>query len=123
MKAIFCGHCGDVRALIDGETVTCRCGNVSGRWEVAALGLARVRAKNRELARVIGIDNRFLYFTFEGERKEGEVTLYPTNAEWYLHHQACVNSAEGLIFHRMQRACPFAVFRVGQTNDVKWEDD
>ena len=67
MKALICGACMDIRALEPhGEWTACRCGNVKARWVDPVRGTVKVRAEERGLARILGLNNAFLLKAIEG---------------------------------------------------------
>jgi hypothetical protein len=115
MKAIFCGGCFDIRALPDtaGTEVKCRCGNVTGWWTDPQRGIAKVHALERNLARVIGFNNRFLAAAFTGGSKGDEF--------WRLTHEQTTD-APGYLFDKSKRACPVVIILIGQTSDVTFDD-
>ncbi len=118
MKAIICGECVDIRALPPTGSVACRCGNVAGEWMDPARGTVRVEARNRETVRVLGLHNGFLKYAFF-ERVDGKTT---TDEQWREAHKFFTSTAERFLFHDDRRACPFVIFRVGETSDVHWKD-
>ena len=112
----MCGVCFDIRALRgegDKDAVTCSCGNVTGWWKNSHFGIAVVRAKNRDKAKVIGIDNGVLRIAF--------TTFDFIPEKWKKIHDDLAAAAHGYVFEL--RGCPFAIVAVGQTNDVRWADE
>lgn len=115
MKALACGLCADIRALhpANGKWTSCRCGNVEATWEDGAQGRAVFRALEREAAFCIGFNNQFL-----GPSLEGLVTTHELRRK--LHDAA--TSAPNHVFDKERAGCWAVVFRVGETNDVRWDD-
>jgi hypothetical protein len=116
MKAIVCGLCFDIRAL-RGEgmedAVSCECGNVTAWWAHPLFGYAIVSAKNRDKAKILGIDNEILKVAF---------SVFDFSPEkWRTIHDDLAASAKGYVFEL--RGCPFAIVPIGQTTDVRWADD
>lgn len=114
MKAIVCGKCFDFRALRETGPVECACGNVQGWWINPSAGVAKVYAKDRDRAKIMGIHNGLLTRAFE-------VYDYAPS-KWREIHDELTAGAEGYVFHREMRNCPVAIVRVGGTNDVSWSD-
>lgn len=115
MKAIICGICADVRALRDSSPVTCECGNVTGWWVDAARGTAKVFARERDKAKIMGIMNMLVVAAFR--------TYDYAPAKWRELHDEMTASAKGYVFHREQRNCPVAIIGVGNSADVSWADE
>lgn len=115
MKALACGLCTDIRALAptDGVWTSCRCGNVAAAWEDGSAGTARFRARDRAAAFVIGFNNHFLVPSLGGK-----VTTHELRRK--LHDAA--TSAPNHVFDKERAGCWAVVFRVGETNDVRWDD-
>lgn len=116
MKGILCLDCVDFRALnpVEGVTVTCNCGNVTGTWTNAERGWAKVKAKySKATARIIGIHNGFLALALQSQ----------SNSEWRLETQQLLDSADGYLFHTKMRNSPFVIIRIGESNDVVWWED
>lgn len=114
MKSIVCGKCFDVRALREGTSVRCSCGNVEGWWVDAQHGIAKVYAKERDRAKILGMHNGFITPAFQ------VYDLSP--ARWRELHETCTKNAEGYVFHTDIRNCPFALVPIGGTNDVTWSE-
>lgn len=115
MKAIFCGHCGDIRALRSKGPVTCECGNLTGWWVNDRMGIAKVWAKNRDgsLAKIIGFHNGYL---------AKALAAYDYSSEkWKEFHEETCEGAEGYVFKL--RGCPIAIIGIGQSTDVSWADE
>jgi hypothetical protein len=111
VKALYCRACGDIRAPDRGGAWTgCACGANRVRWADPERGLLEALGDPATL-RVIGIDNRFL---------AGEAVAGQMNEDWRSLHDGLIDSAEGYVFARSQRACPVAIMRVGQTRDISW---
>ncbi len=120
MKALVCGKCFDIRALDpDGAWTVCHCGNTEARWLDPQAGTVRVRAKNRSVARILGVNNRFFLQAVKG------LDLDIREDEWAawrkLHDEA--TDAKGYIFDKAFRSCWACIFQVGETGDVKWEEE
>jgi len=115
MKAIICGKCYDVRALREGVSVRCSCGNVEGWWVSTDAGTAKVYAKERDRAKIVGFHNGFITPAFQ---------LYDLSpARWRELHDEVTATAVGYVFHKDVRNCPVAIVPVGGTNDVTWSDE
>lgn len=111
MKALLCLSCYDIRGLPPDRTpATCRCGNVTARWENPLTGTVRVQARDRATARILGLNNRMLT---SGAR---------TDEEWKVAHWAATQ-APGFVFDQAHRNCWAAILRVGETADVDWEEE
>jgi hypothetical protein len=117
MKAILCGWCSDFRALRPKGPVSCSCGNVTGWWTDSKKGIAKVYAREREFARIIGIDNYFLIKAFPDDKR------YPSDEEWRQTSQVITELAEGYLFHKDKRNCPVVIIGIGQSNDVTWANE
>lgn len=119
MKAIFCGACFDIRALDpDCAWVECRCGNMKAKWLDPHSGTVTVKAKNRSMARMIGLNNMFLQAAFRFRYDQPATT----SADWKTAHQLAT-IAPGYIFDEAVRGCWACIIQVGQTNDISWEPD
>jgi hypothetical protein len=92
----------------------CRCGNTEARWLDPQAGTVRVRAKDRSLARILGINNRFLLKAIEG-------SIGDDWTAWRKLHEEATD-AKGYIFDKTFRACWACILRVGETGDIKWEE-
>lgn len=116
MKAIVCGKCYDIRALREGASVRCSCGNVEGWWVSPTEGVAKVHAKERDRAKIVGFHNGLLAFAFK------QHDFSP--AGWRENHEILTSDefAKGYVFHKDVRNCPVAIVPVGGTNDVSWSD-
>lgn len=120
MKVLWCLLCNDIRAMDPGGAPTsCRCGNLTARWENPVRGTVRATAKDRESVRFIGMHNGFLRFAATAPAW-GDIG----NAKWRAEHERiCAEDADGYIFSQQFRNCPFAIVKVGTTNDIRWWDD
>lgn len=114
MKAIVCGRCGDIRAILD-DPVACDCGNVIGWWTDPRRGIAKVWAADREKAKIMGIHNGFFLAAFKAYDYAPE--------RWRQIHQEVTQNAKGYVFHESMRACPVAFIGIGNTTDVSWADE
>lgn len=115
MKLILCGKCFDIRALRDTGPVTCECGNVTGWWLDPDRGTGRIYAKDRDRAKLVGINNHLILTAFKAYDY--------SPARWReIHDEICRNS-KGYVFHTDQRNCPVAIAGVGSTSDVTWADE
>lgn len=114
MKALFCANCNDIRAPnpINGVWSFCSCEKSAIRWVDGSHGRAEVKAIDKSMVRVIGIDNTFLQFAFHDS--------VHTDAEWRDLHIMETNRAVGYLFHVSRRNCGMVIFRVGETSDVTW---
>lgn len=97
----------------NGSWVQCECGNASAHWRDPEKGLVGVSAQNQDAVRILGIHNGFLQ---EGYHR-------PLTAQGWrdLHEKYCSNSP-GYVFSSEFRNCWVAMIRVGETNDVIWEE-
>lgn len=122
MKALICGMCMDIRALEPkGEWTPCRCGNAEARWLDPARGTVRVRAKDRELVRILGMNNAFLLSAIRGLSRQDITAAGGTDSAWRRLHGEAVR-APGYLFDEARRACWACVVRIGETNDIAWEE-
>ena len=122
MKALLCAACMDIRALDpDGAWTACRCGNSEARWLDADAGTVRVRAKDKGLVRILGLNNSFLLRAIKGA---DHLDLVEAGGQWEwwrkLHELA--TDAKGYIFDRQFRACWACIVKVNETSDIKWEE-
>lgn len=113
MKMLFCGKCFDIRSFTE-EGTSCRCGNMRARWEDLTRGTVRVSAKVKTRARIIGMHNDFLHGAFD--RK------VLTNRQWRDFQNQITAEAVGYLFHANCRNSWACIIRVGDSNDVKWEE-
>lgn len=113
MKALVCGRCGDIQALMD-EWRSCKCGNVEAHWTDGRLGLAEFRCRDYGTAFLLGLNNRVL-----GPALNGELG---GNEEWRRAHEAATD-APGYIFDRSKKDCWAVIVRMGATADVKRAED
>jgi hypothetical protein len=118
MKVLFCIRCQDIRAFST-EYTPCKCGNMEARWIDPNTGTVMIRARNRDHAKLIGLNNRMLHamvylaldggFDFSSER-------------WReLHDDA--TAAPGYLFDKSRRNCWAVIIGIGSSNDVKWDPD
>jgi hypothetical protein len=115
MKALLCGLCFDIRALDpNSQWVVCRCGNMAARWEDPLSGKVLVRAKNKDRARMLGLNNRFLEPGALVEAHEADCSF------WKNLHSAATN-APGFLFDQKFRGCWAAIYSVGETGDTRWD--
>lgn len=123
MKLLFCGYCTDIRSLDpSGAWTTCRCGNTEARWLDPNAGTVKVRARHREHARIIGVNNSFLIKGYKGFTHEEMVAAGGQWEAWRkLHDQA--TDAPGYIFDKSKRACWACIVQVNETNDITWEEE
>jgi hypothetical protein len=124
MKAIICGECLDIRGLNPfGAFVSCRCGNVTARWDDPHAGTVLIKADDRSKARILGMNNHFLLKAVDGII--GKDILEAGGDKWdafkQLHDKA--TDAPGYLFDKSKCACWAVVIRVGESNDVKWMDE
>lgn len=117
MKLLLCGSCNDIRGLDPtGAATFCRCGNIEARWEDPHRGTVRVKAhKDRDSVRFIGLNNSFIRLVYDAPRHD-----HQHHKE--SHNLAC-DMAQGYLFHKEKRNCWAVVTRVGESNDIRWEDD
>jgi AraC-like DNA-binding protein len=116
MKQIVCGLCNDFRAIAPKGQVSCRCGNVVGWWVNPERGIAKVYAKYKEYARILGMHNTYLQFAF----KEEFENTPPTFEQWRRAHTLATELSEGYLFHKDKIGCPFVLIKIGESNDVSW---
>lgn len=114
MKLAICSICDQVFSFpSDGSWGNCACGNVQIRWSDAQKGLVKVKASNPDLVRIMGIHNQFL--------REAIADL--SNLGWRaVTKDICENQSEGYLFDKNRRNCPVVIVRVGETDDISWED-
>ena len=60
MKLLFCRKCGQIVQLTAANFRSCRCGNVTGKYKTDQNSI-EIDIKNRLEARIIGINNAFLF--------------------------------------------------------------
>lgn len=113
MKALVCGECGDIQAL-QVEWRSCKCGNVEGHWTNAMLGTAEFKARNRQHAFVLGLNNQLL-----GPALRGELGMW----EDFRGVHELATKAPNHIFDESRADCWAVVVAVGRTNDVRWADE
>lgn len=100
MKGFFCTHCGDIRGLLAGTTVVCRCERCCGGWDDPLLGLAWYFTPVRSNLWGLGFHNGFLT----------DPILARAHKVW--------EGAEGYQFLTYQS--PVVKFRPGHTSDTRW---
>lgn len=123
MKALVCTKCMDIRALEpNGAWTVCRCGNTEGRWLNPQEGQVRVRAKDRSFVRFLGLNNRFLIRAIEGPTTK-ELIASGGQWSWWKKLHEFATDAKGYIFDKQFRECWAVVIKVGDTGDIKWEDE
>lgn len=88
---------------------------MSARWIDPQKGTVKVRANDRSLARIVGLNNRFLLAAFDHPHPV-------TNEDWREAHKEATK-APGYIFDETKRGCWACIVEVGQTNDITWEED
>jgi hypothetical protein len=119
MKVLLCGKCFDIRAFDpNGAWTVCRCGNVQARWLDPHRGTVRVKAKDPRTARIIGLNNSFLYNALDTATGRA-LTM---NEDWRDAHDQATN-APGYVFDKSSRACWACIVEVGQTGDISWEPE
>jgi hypothetical protein len=116
MKVLLCGKCFDIKAFTT-EFTACKCGNVEVRWIDASRGTFEAKAKVKQRARVIGMNNSFLYKAFD--LPQMGVTKPRSDTEWQAAHDQATN-APGYLFDKAHRACWAGIFEIGATSDGKW---
>lgn len=123
MKALLCLQCSDIRAPNpDKSPVACRCGNCGVRWDDPQRGRLKVWARNKSLVRVIGLHNDFLMAAADdGGGPANPGPIRKMDEYWKSVHEEVTN-APGYLFDKSKRACWACIIRVGETNDVWWED-
>lgn len=123
MKALLCAKCFDIRALDpDGAWTPCRCGNMQARWLDPERGTVKVKAKNREHARMIGFNNHFLIKGALGFEHHEMVEAGGQWEAWQKLHEKATN-APGYIFDASKRGCWACIVKVNETNDITWEEE
>ena len=122
-KALVCAKCMDIRGLDpDSEWTTCYCGACSARWVDPLKGTVRVRASDKTLPRILGLNNRFFIQAVRGLSHEQMVAAGGQWEAWRkLHTDA--TEAPGYIFDKALRSCWACVIKVGETGDVTWEPE
>lgn len=113
MKSLYCGLCGDLRAL-QVEPVKCKCGNVEAWWTNPLTGQFLIRANIKSRARIIGMHNSVLRATFVGPMH---------HKDWAKMHESVIGNSPGYIFAKEHRACWACVIVPGETNDGGWSPD
>lgn len=116
MKVLFCKKCGDIRAFSNIEFTYCKCNNVGAKWDNPVTGTVLVRAKEREYVRIIGLNNSFLM-------ADKPDTLVTGRDEWWRDRHNLATVAPGYLFDRHFRNCWACIIKVGESNDVKWDDN
>jgi len=122
-KALLCAKCLDIRALDPecGWTV-CRCGNTQARWLDPRAGTVCVKAKNKDFARILGMNNRFLLKGIDGFDHHEMIEAGGQWEAWRkLHTQS--TEAPGYIFDKDMRGCWACIVKVNETRDIKWEEE
>jgi len=114
MKAILCGCCNDFKAIPPTGAISCSCGNVQGWWTDSRKGIAKVYAKEKQFARILGIDNSFLIAAYSSNNF--------SDKDWRDLSELCCKTSEGYLFHTERRNCPFLVIKVGESSDVSWSE-
>lgn len=122
-KALVCAQCLDIRGLDPHcAWTTCRCGACSARWVDPNRGTVSVRAKDKSLPRILGMNNSFLVQAVEGFTHHQMVAAGGQWEAWRKLHDTATN-APGYIFDKQFRSCWACVIMVGETGDVKWEPE
>lgn len=114
MKLVFCLKCCDIRSPNKDESYTvCNCGNVIFRWSDPERGILKLKARDRNLVRVIGLNNQMLL---------ADINVKFNDDGWKEIHQKSCEESTGYLFHKDKRNCWAVVIRVGQSSDVMWEE-
>jgi hypothetical protein len=122
-KALVCAQCLDIQGLAPhGEWTTCHCGACSARWVDAQRGTVSVRARDKTLPRILGLNNRFFVQAVEGFTHHEMVAAGGEWEAWRKLHAESTD-AKGYIFDKEFRACWACIIKVGETGDVTWEPE
>jgi hypothetical protein len=116
MKVLFCAKCGDIRAFEPWYT-PCKCGNTEVRWVDPHAGTVMVRARKRDYAKLIGLNNRMLGAMISLVERDG---FDYSSDKWRELHDAATN-APGYLFDKAHRNCWAVIIGIGSSNDVKWD--
>lgn len=116
MKLLFCGKCFDIKAFST-EFTPCKCGNLEVRWVDPERGTFEAKAKVKQRARIIGMNNSFLYQAFN--LPQIGIQIPGSDEGWRQAHDRATN-APGYLFDKKHRACWAGIFQIGQTADGKW---
>jgi hypothetical protein len=129
-KLIFCGKCNDIRVVraheSTGDWTDCSCGYMGARWTTTSM--LRVRCDDQDPnttnARIIGMHNQFLYYTF---REDLYYANNPTDngsygAHWRRIQEEILKATDSYyLFSPENRNSWACVIRIGETSDVSWE--
>jgi hypothetical protein len=114
MKVLLCGVCGDIRAFQTWFT-PCECRNMAARWLDPNRGTVEVIAKNRDKARIIGMNNQMIRASLDMP----DTAMDYGASKWkQLHAEA--TQAPGYIFDDSIRGCWACIVKIGVTNDINW---
>lgn len=98
-----------------GAPTQCKCGNMTARWLDPQRGTVRVKALDKSAVRFIGLNNSFLSQTLFAPDM--------THHEWRDLHAITCNQASGYLFHEGHRNCWAVLIKVGDSNDIAWEEE
>jgi hypothetical protein len=122
MKSLICGYCNDIRSLRPKGATSCSCGHVTAWWVDAVKGIAKVKAADKEMVRILGMHNTFLQYAFSDELRRVTAS-WDVHEEWRkMHNLVTEHLSEGYLFNKIRRNCPFVLIRVGESQDVTWAD-
>jgi hypothetical protein len=123
LKLLICTACSDIRAL-DPKCAwtTCRCGACSAKWVDPSAGTVVVRADDRRLPRILGLNNAFLIPACRGMEWAEIQDCGGRDAAWRKRHKESTN-APGYLFDESRRECWACVIQVGESNDVSWYEE
>jgi len=115
VKLLYCGMCGDFRAPNPNPDIwtTCRCGESKVRWIDPYAGTLSVDTSNKDKVRVLGLHNGMIRASMEKSFN---------SEQWREFTEYLTSEAEGYLFHKDARNCPFAFVRIGESNDTFFED-
>jgi hypothetical protein len=115
MKVLLCGVCGDIRAFDEGVFTPCKCRRMAAKWVDASRGTVQVIAKNRDKARIIGMNNHMITAALSMPHTAMD---YGASKWKQLHAEA--TQAPGYIFDDSIRGCWACIVKIGVTNDITW---
>lgn len=121
MKALVCLGCSTITSppAQGGAWIECACGQAAMRWTDPAAGLAEVRATDRSITRVLGLNNQFL-----GLPDSVHAELAASDHAWRdQHRQSCRDVAPNYLFHADRRDCWAIITRPGDSADVTFREE
>lgn len=116
MKLVMCLECGDIFSPGKRKPKTCECGYSLAKWRDPSAGTLEVASRMGESTDalcIIGMHNGYFRLS----------SSCATHAQWREATKELLDNSTGYLFHTELRNSPMVIIKVGESNDVFWNQE